>query len=106
MTLNLPRPRSLLTLLMHQTLNHHHALRPSSSLITTCQLPKECWIITNLQEVQNAVKEDHALNKKVLEAVEAYTKNSKNLIELLTLAKSSASMARSVGPQMTRIENT
>ncbi|GJT50225.1 hypothetical protein Tco_0976382 [Tanacetum coccineum] len=30
-------------------------------------------ILKNLKEVQAAVKEDHALNKKVLEAIEAYT---------------------------------
>ncbi|GJU92576.1 hypothetical protein Tco_1317332 [Tanacetum coccineum] len=56
--------------------------------------------------VQNAVKEDPALNKKVLEATEAYTKNFTNLTELFTLAESSASIAWSVGPQMTMIENT
>nr|GEV81039.1 retrovirus-related Pol polyprotein from transposon TNT 1-94 [Tanacetum cinerariifolium] len=82
------------------------------------------------------VKEDLALNKKVLKVAEAYTKNSTNLTELLTLVKnfdfpglkttvdslqadvttqndhlakwaeSSASMAWSVSPRMTRIENT
>nr|GEZ60737.1 hypothetical protein [Tanacetum cinerariifolium] len=81
-------------------------------------------------------KKDLALNKKVLEAVEAYTKNSSNLTDLLTLVKdldfpsikstieslqadiisqndhrakraeSFALMAWSVGPKMTRIENT
>ncbi|GJT00761.1 hypothetical protein Tco_0821930 [Tanacetum coccineum] len=44
-------------------------------------------ILDNLQEVQNAVKDDLALNKKVFKAVEAYTKNSSNLTELLTQAK-------------------
>ncbi|GKB07108.1 hypothetical protein Tco_0835341 [Tanacetum coccineum] len=34
-------------------------------------------ILTNLKEVEDAVKEDPALNNKVLEATEAYTKNSK-----------------------------
>ncbi|GJS24580.1 hypothetical protein Tco_0453212 [Tanacetum coccineum] len=43
------------------------------------------------------LKEDPALNKKVLEAAKAYTKNSTNLTNLFTL---------SVGPRMTRIENT
>ncbi|GJY78014.1 hypothetical protein Tco_0483815, partial [Tanacetum coccineum] len=38
-------------------------------------------------EVQNAVKEDPTLNKKVLEATKAYTRNSTNLSELLTLVK-------------------
>ncbi|GJS29606.1 hypothetical protein Tco_0490226 [Tanacetum coccineum] len=64
-------------------------------------------------EVQNAVKEDPALNKKVLKAAEAYTKNSTNLTELLIMndhlakwAESSASMAWSVGLRMTKIENT
>nr|GEY62011.1 retrovirus-related Pol polyprotein from transposon TNT 1-94 [Tanacetum cinerariifolium] len=36
-------------------------------------------------EVQNVVKEDLALNKKMLEAVQSYTKNSINLTELFTL---------------------
>ncbi|GKE35279.1 hypothetical protein Tco_1454601, partial [Tanacetum coccineum] len=44
-------------------------------------------VIERVLEVQNVVKEDHACNKKVLEAVEAYTKNSTNLTELLTLVK-------------------
>ncbi|GJW08914.1 hypothetical protein Tco_1571337 [Tanacetum coccineum] len=44
-------------------------------------------ILTNLKEVQDAVKEDPALNKKVIEVVEAYTKNSSSLTELLTLVK-------------------
>ncbi|GJS02837.1 hypothetical protein Tco_0319345 [Tanacetum coccineum] len=44
-------------------------------------------ILQNLKEVQDVVKEDHALNKKVLTAIEAYTKNSTNLTELLTLVK-------------------
>ncbi|GKB84300.1 hypothetical protein Tco_0956572 [Tanacetum coccineum] len=40
-----------------------------------------------LKVVQEAVKEDPALNKKVLEATEAYTSNSHNITELLSLAK-------------------
>ncbi|GJU07799.1 hypothetical protein Tco_1124229 [Tanacetum coccineum] len=40
-----------------------------------------------LKVVQKVVKEDHALNKKVLEATEAYTANSNNIIKLLSLAK-------------------
>ncbi|GJT26878.1 hypothetical protein Tco_0907153 [Tanacetum coccineum] len=36
----------------------------------------------------DAVKEDPALKKKVIKATEAYTKNSTNLIELLSLIKS------------------
>nr|GEV27364.1 reverse transcriptase domain-containing protein [Tanacetum cinerariifolium] len=42
-------------------------------------------ILDNLTEVQDAVKEDPALNKKVLDVAEAYTKNSSSLTELLTL---------------------
>nr|GEY70005.1 hypothetical protein [Tanacetum cinerariifolium] len=38
-------------------------------------------------EVQNVVKEDPTLNKKVLEAAEVYTKNSTNLTELFTMVK-------------------
>ncbi|GJU75401.1 hypothetical protein Tco_1272471 [Tanacetum coccineum] len=93
-------------------------------------------VLTNIREVQDAVKEDPTLNKKVLDATKSYTKNSSNLSELLTVVKdfdflgfktiieslqaaitaqndhlakwaeSSASMAWSVGPRMTRIENT
>ncbi|GJY13570.1 retrovirus-related pol polyprotein from transposon TNT 1-94 [Tanacetum coccineum] len=44
-------------------------------------------ILDNLQEVQNTVKVDLALNKTVLKVAEAYTKNSTNLTELLTLVK-------------------
>ncbi|GKB22403.1 retrovirus-related pol polyprotein from transposon TNT 1-94 [Tanacetum coccineum] len=44
-------------------------------------------ILTNFKEVQDAVKEDLALNKKVLEAAEAYTKNSSTLLKLLNLVK-------------------
>ncbi|GJW31330.1 hypothetical protein Tco_0051362 [Tanacetum coccineum] len=44
-------------------------------------------ILANLKEVLDAVKEDPALNKKVLEATEAYTKNSTNLTDLLSLIK-------------------
>ncbi|GJX38527.1 hypothetical protein Tco_0251830 [Tanacetum coccineum] len=44
-------------------------------------------VASNTDEVQNAVKEDPTLNKKVLDVAEAYTKNSSNLIELLTLVK-------------------
>ncbi|GKA41513.1 hypothetical protein Tco_0734173 [Tanacetum coccineum] len=47
-------------------------------------------IPTNLNTVQEAVKDDPALNAKVLTIVDAYTKNSSNLIELLKLFKESA----------------
>ncbi|GKB94335.1 hypothetical protein Tco_0980472 [Tanacetum coccineum] len=85
-------------------------------------------IITNLKSVQDAVKEDPALNVKVLEATEAYVKNPSNLIKLntdmkeiieaiqntfnaqndhlATWAESSKSMAWNVGPRLTRIETT
>ncbi|GJZ62640.1 hypothetical protein Tco_0618777 [Tanacetum coccineum] len=45
-------------------------------------------ILDNLKEVQDVVKEDPALNKKVLEATEAYTRNSSSFTELLSLVKS------------------
>nr|GEV26361.1 copia protein [Tanacetum cinerariifolium] len=44
-------------------------------------------ILTNLHEVQNVVIKDLALYKKVLEAANAYIKNSTNLTEHLTLVK-------------------
>ncbi|GKC82337.1 hypothetical protein Tco_1138054 [Tanacetum coccineum] len=44
-------------------------------------------ILHTLKEIENAVKEDIALNKKVLEVVEAYTKNSAGFTELLYLVK-------------------
>ncbi|GJR41051.1 reverse transcriptase domain-containing protein, partial [Tanacetum coccineum] len=40
-----------------------------------------------LKAVQEAVKEDPALNKNVLEATEAYTANTHNITKLLSLAK-------------------
>nr|GEY93086.1 hypothetical protein [Tanacetum cinerariifolium] len=40
-----------------------------------------------LKAVQDVVKEDLVLNKKVLEAIEAHTMNSTHLTELLTLIK-------------------
>nr|GEU61090.1 hypothetical protein [Tanacetum cinerariifolium] len=44
-------------------------------------------VTKTLKEIQDAVKEDLVLNKKVIEATEAYTKNSTHLTELLTLIK-------------------
>ncbi|GKC60853.1 hypothetical protein Tco_1088451, partial [Tanacetum coccineum] len=70
-------------------------------------------ILENLKEVQNAVKEDPVLNKKVLEATKAYTKNSTNLTKLLTLDqhlaswdKSSTSMAWNLRLRMTAITSS
>nr|GEW13931.1 hypothetical protein [Tanacetum cinerariifolium] len=48
-------------------------------------------VIERKLEVQTAVKEDPTLNKKVLEAAKAYTKNLTNLTELLTLSFSTPS---------------
>nr|GEX57309.1 hypothetical protein [Tanacetum cinerariifolium] len=42
---------------------------------------------TTSRNVQDVIKEDHALKKKVLEAAEAYTNNSTNITELLSLVK-------------------
>ncbi|GKD60892.1 hypothetical protein Tco_1298401 [Tanacetum coccineum] len=61
-------------------------------------------IFTSLKEIREAVKEDPVLNKKVTEAIEAYTKNSINHIKLLSL--SSTSMAWSLSPIMTNIRLT
>ncbi|GKC23672.1 hypothetical protein Tco_1025822 [Tanacetum coccineum] len=44
-------------------------------------------VTETLKVIQDAVKEDLALNKKVLEAIGAYTANSNNITELLSLAK-------------------
>ncbi|GKD84302.1 hypothetical protein Tco_1351141 [Tanacetum coccineum] len=40
-----------------------------------------------LKVVQEAVKDDHVLNRKVIEAIKAYTKNLTNITKLLTLIK-------------------
>nr|GFB71724.1 hypothetical protein [Tanacetum cinerariifolium] len=45
-------------------------------------------VTKTLKSIQDAVKEDPVLNKKVIEAIEAYTKNSSHLTELLTLPES------------------
>ncbi|GJW71989.1 hypothetical protein Tco_0128906, partial [Tanacetum coccineum] len=93
-------------------------------------------VAITLKAIQDAVKEVPALNKKVIEATKAYTKNSTHLTELLTLiknfdfqgfkflveslqatalrqdkhlakwAKSSTSLAWSIGLRMTGIENS
>nr|GEX21712.1 retrovirus-related Pol polyprotein from transposon TNT 1-94 [Tanacetum cinerariifolium] len=45
-------------------------------------------VITELlKDIKNVVKDDHVLNKKVIEATKAYTKNSSALTELLNLVK-------------------
>ncbi|GJW33332.1 retrovirus-related pol polyprotein from transposon TNT 1-94 [Tanacetum coccineum] len=44
-------------------------------------------VTETLKAIQDAVKDDPALNKKVIEATKAYTKNSIALTELLTLIK-------------------
>ncbi|GJV92643.1 hypothetical protein Tco_1540456, partial [Tanacetum coccineum] len=89
-----------------------------------------------LKAIQDVVKEDHVLNKKVLEATKAYTQNSTHVTELLTLIKnfdfqglkssveslqaialtqeehlaswekSSTSMAWNLGPRMTVVESS
>ncbi|GJS79581.1 hypothetical protein Tco_0729462 [Tanacetum coccineum] len=44
-------------------------------------------VTKTLKAIQDAIKEDLVLNKKVIEATEAYIKNSTHLTELLTLIK-------------------
>ncbi|GKB25528.1 hypothetical protein Tco_0864929 [Tanacetum coccineum] len=44
-------------------------------------------VTETLKAIQDVVKEDLVLNKKVIKATEAYTKNSTHLTELLTLIK-------------------
>ncbi|GKD80856.1 hypothetical protein Tco_1347695, partial [Tanacetum coccineum] len=93
-------------------------------------------VTETLKAIQDAVKEDLVLNKKVIKATKAYTKNSTHLTELLTLiknfdfqgfkslveslqatalsqdkhldecGKSSTSIAWNLGPRMTAIENS
>ncbi|GKD24272.1 hypothetical protein Tco_1230486, partial [Tanacetum coccineum] len=46
-------------------------------------------VTETLKVIQNAIKDDPALNKKVIKATKAYTKNSTALTELLTLIKNS-----------------
>ncbi|GJT42451.1 hypothetical protein Tco_0951166 [Tanacetum coccineum] len=104
------------------------------------QLPQYADFKSNIRGISwgavDVVKEDHALNKKVIKATEAYTKNSTNLTKLLSLikrfdfqglkslveslqasalrqdehlaewAKSSTSMAWNLGLRLTSIEST
>ncbi|GJS01910.1 hypothetical protein Tco_0318418, partial [Tanacetum coccineum] len=44
-------------------------------------------VTKTLKAIQDAVKEDLVLNKKVIKATKAYIKNSTHLTELLTLIK-------------------
>ncbi|GJW91646.1 hypothetical protein Tco_0169199 [Tanacetum coccineum] len=58
------------------------------SRIATSDLYKGLNIIIELlKDIKNAVKDDHVLNKKVIKATEAYTKNSSALTKLLNLLK-------------------
>ncbi|GJW90696.1 hypothetical protein Tco_0168249 [Tanacetum coccineum] len=62
-----------------------------------------------LKVVKEAVKEDPTLNKKVLEATKAYTKNSHNITELLSIAETfdfSSLKSLNVGPRLTKIKHT
>ncbi|GJU72138.1 hypothetical protein Tco_1263543 [Tanacetum coccineum] len=58
------------------------------SRIATSDLYKGLNIITKLlKDIMNAVKDDLVLNKKVIEATEAYPKNSSALTQLLNLVQ-------------------
>ncbi|GJS78290.1 hypothetical protein Tco_0728171 [Tanacetum coccineum] len=74
---------------MIMTLSEFHVM--SSPLVVTTfkdqHLKSINTILTNLQTVQEAVKEDHALNAKVLEATDKFIKNSSNLTYLNTHMK-------------------
>ncbi|GJY70528.1 hypothetical protein Tco_0474231 [Tanacetum coccineum] len=84
--------------------------------ITKRQLHKEAVasytdlkrILEKLKEVQDVVKEDLALNKKFIETTveSANAAVTAQNVYLAKWAESSTSMAWSVGPRMTRIENT
>ncbi|GKC79052.1 hypothetical protein Tco_1129826 [Tanacetum coccineum] len=64
-------------------------------------------VTETLRVVQEAVKDDPALNKKVIKATEAYIKNSTNLTELLTLVKSfDFHGAWNLGSRMSTIERS
>ncbi|GJQ93271.1 hypothetical protein Tco_0004410 [Tanacetum coccineum] len=80
--------------------NNRHSMKKLLSLMLTSR-PTLKDIMTKMGDLLNAlngvtetlkaihdhVKEDHVLNKKVIEATKAYTKNSTHLTELLTLIK-------------------
>nr|GEX41730.1 hypothetical protein [Tanacetum cinerariifolium] len=63
-----------------------------------------------VKAVQETVKEDHALNKQVLEATETYTTNSYNITELLSLAKtfdfSSLKPIKTPNPKVALVESS
>ncbi|GJW39322.1 hypothetical protein Tco_0065167 [Tanacetum coccineum] len=61
-------------------------------------------VTKTLKFVQDAVKDDPALNKKVIEATEAYTKNYSALTELLSLTTNS--LAWNLGPKITVVESS
>nr|GEV25597.1 hypothetical protein [Tanacetum cinerariifolium] len=80
------------------------------SRIETSDLYKGLNIITELlKDIKNAVKDYPVLNKKVIEATEAYTKNSSALTELLNLVKNfdfHGLKSSNLGPRMTIIESS
>nr|GEY68455.1 hypothetical protein [Tanacetum cinerariifolium]GEZ01711.1 hypothetical protein [Tanacetum cinerariifolium] len=103
--------------------NNDTALRnfqPPPTMFKTIHNTSMRRILKNLKGVHDAVKEDPALNKKVHDAVKkdptlnkkvhdsakAYTKNPFDLTKLPSLAKSSTSIAWSLGHRMTNIEFT
>ncbi|GJT18683.1 hypothetical protein Tco_0877389 [Tanacetum coccineum] len=120
----------------HTNEEEHQNFQQILNLFKTNHNTSLRMILENIREIHNVVKEDPALNKKVLEATEAYTKNSTTLTELLTLmktfdlsglkslteslkvvvdaqndhlakwTKSSTSIAWSLGPRLTNIELT
>ncbi|GJW71784.1 hypothetical protein Tco_0128701 [Tanacetum coccineum] len=63
-------------------------------------------VTETLKVMRDAIKDDPTLNKKVIEATEAYTKNLTALTELLTLAKLSTFMAWKLSPRMTVVESS
>nr|GEV67875.1 retrovirus-related Pol polyprotein from transposon TNT 1-94 [Tanacetum cinerariifolium] len=115
---------------------HHHELPGQDSIARGDILNALNGVTETLKAIHDAFKEDPLLNKKVLEATEAYTKNSTHLTKLLILIKnfdfqglkslvkslqatalsqekhlaewanSSTSMAWNLSPRMTAIENS
>ncbi|GJR89775.1 hypothetical protein Tco_0213786 [Tanacetum coccineum] len=63
-------------------------------------------VTETLKVVQDAFKDDPALNKKVIEATEAYTKNSSTLTELLSLANTEEPPSHTEGEHVAMKDDT
>ncbi|GKE74105.1 hypothetical protein Tco_1536146 [Tanacetum coccineum] len=102
--MNLLMPKKLMNLILTHPLVLYDKL-------TEDKWDKHVEAVASYVDLKNAVKEDPALNKKVLEATKSSVESLQAIAlrqddHLATWAKSSTSMAWNLGPRLTSIEST